>query len=84
VSQIRRAALSILLNITEGTDRKSDIEFVRFLRIALTSLQEVVACLYVAVDQNYIDKNQFDVIYSKSNILSSKINALVNYLNKNR
>ncbi|MBI4992711.1 MAG: four helix bundle protein [Candidatus Magasanikbacteria bacterium] len=80
-SQIRRAAISIMLNITEGSDRKSDIEFIRFLRIALTSLEEVVSALYIALDQKYITQKQFDELYPKTNFLSKKINSLINYLN---
>lgn len=81
-SQIRRAALSILLNITEGSDRKSDLEFIRFLRIAFTSMEEVIAANYIALDQGYISQERFDFIYEKSNILAKKINALINYLNR--
>lgn len=80
-SQIRRAAISIMLNITEGSDRKSDIEFIRFLRIAFTSLEEVVSALYIALDQKYITQKQFDELYPKTNFLSKKINSLINYLN---
>ena len=82
VSQLRRASLSVLLNITEGSDRGSDKEFIRFLRMANTSLQEVIAAYFIALDQKYVTKTEFDEIYQKSHILSKKINALIRYLNK--
>jgi len=82
VNQIRRAALSILLNITEGSDRKSDKEFIRFLRIAYTSMEEIIAGCFVALDQGYISQERFDFIYSSSNTLGKKINALIKSLNK--
>lgn len=81
-NQLRRAAVSIMLNIAEGSDRKSDKEFVRFLRISYTSLLEVISGCYIAIDQKYISKERFDFIYEKSNILGRKINALIKYLNK--
>lgn len=81
-NQLRRAALSILLNITEGSDRKSDVEFIRFLRIAYTSMEEVLAACYIAKDQMYIDEKTFNEIYEKSNILGRKLNALINSLKK--
>ena len=81
ISQMRRAALSILLNITEGSDRKSDIEFIRFLRIAYTSMEEVIAASFIALDQKYISQNRFNFIYNSSNILGKKMNALIKSLN---
>ncbi|MBU1895680.1 four helix bundle protein [Patescibacteria group bacterium] len=81
-SQIRRATLSILLNIAEGSDRGSDKEFIRFLRISYTSLLEVISCCYVAMDQGYMTKARFDYIYEKSQTLSKKINSLIKYLNR--
>jgi len=79
-SQVRRAAVSVTLNIAEGADRKSDKEFVRFLRISITSLEEVVTALYIAIDQNFINQEEFDYVYKSANILASKINALINKL----
>lgn len=79
-TQIRRASLSVLLNISEGSSRNSDQEFIRFLRIALSSAHEVAAALYIALDLSYIDKQCFDMLYSKSNFISKKINSLINYL----
>jgi four helix bundle protein len=54
-SQIRRATNSVLLNIAEGSNRLSDNDFGRFLNTSLTSLEEVVACLDIALDEKYIN-----------------------------
>ncbi|MBS1501917.1 MAG: four helix bundle protein [Bacteroidetes bacterium] len=51
--QIRRAALSVHLNIAEGSSRKSDTERKRFYEIARGSIIEVDAALDVACDLNY-------------------------------
>lgn len=77
IAQLRRAAISIILNIAEGSDRKSDKEFKRFLRISITSLEEVVTGLYIALDQNFITKDEFNHLYQLGNQLAAKINALI-------
>lgn len=82
IDQIRRAGVSIALNIAEGSDRKSDLEFRRFLRMAISSCEEVVTGLYIAVDLNYLKQEEFDIIYKEANLLVAKINALVKTLNK--
>lgn len=53
VSQIRRAALSVHLNIAEGCSRKSLQERKRFYEISRGSLIEVDTALEVAVDLAY-------------------------------
>ncbi|MDZ7798012.1 MAG: four helix bundle protein [Patescibacteria group bacterium] len=57
-SQIKRAANSILLNIAEGSNRMSDKDFGRFLINSSSSLEEVIACLDIALDEKYISKNE--------------------------
>lgn len=53
ISQIRRAALSVHLNIAEGASRKSNLERKRFFEIARGSLIEIDAALDIAFDLNY-------------------------------
>ena len=54
VSQVRRAALSVKLNLAEGCSRKSVIERKRFFEISRGSLIEVDAAFETAVDLGYI------------------------------
>jgi four helix bundle protein len=82
VDQINRAAVSIALNIAEGSDKKSDKEFIKFLRISLGSLEEVVTALYIALDLKYISNIDFDLLYKDLNLLASKITALINSIKK--
>jgi four helix bundle protein len=58
--QIQRAAVSIMSNIAEGFERGGNKEFMNFLGIAKGSCGEVRSQLYVALDQGYIDKAQFE------------------------
>ena len=60
ISQIRRAALSVHLNIAEGASRKSEKERKRFYEIARGSIIEVDAALDVAKDLSYLD--DYDII----------------------
>ena len=54
VDQIQRASVSISSNIAEGCGRSSNIEFARFLEIALGSAFEVESQLILCYDLGYI------------------------------
>ena len=56
--QLRRAALSVHLNIAEGCSRKSEVERKRFYEIARGSIIEIDAALDIAVGLNYTTKEQ--------------------------
>lgn len=66
VSQIRRAADSIALNISEGSIAQSNPEFKKFLGYSIRSLAEVVTCLHKSKRRNYIDLVQFEKLYSEA------------------
>ncbi len=55
ISQIRRAALSVHLNIAEGASRKSEIERKRYYEIARGSVIEIDAALNIAKDVQYLE-----------------------------
>ncbi|MEW6607438.1 MAG: four helix bundle protein [bacterium] len=80
--QIRRAAVSIMLNIAEGFARKSNREFSRFLVISHGSVAEVQSALYVAYDQKYINLEQFEELYKMAEETSKTIMGFSNYLKK--
>jgi four helix bundle protein len=49
-SQIQRAAVSVAANIAEGAGRDSDLDFARFVRMAIGSLNELDTLVQIAVD----------------------------------
>ena len=61
--QIQDAAGSSMHNITEGFDSETNREFIRFLRYAKRSCTEVQSQLYIALDQQYITKAEFQDVY---------------------
>jgi len=65
-SQLRRAADSIALNISEGSIEQSIREFHRFLGYSIRSLAEVVTCLYKAERRKYISEVIFDKNYKEA------------------
>ncbi|MES2764308.1 MAG: four helix bundle protein [Bacteroidota bacterium] len=79
--QIRRAAVSIMLNISEGYARRSNNEFRQFLYIAHGSAAEVQSALYVALDQNYITDDSFKKLYEATQECSKIIAGLIRHIN---
>ena len=82
VDQMRRSSVSVMLNIAEGFERKSDKEFSQFLFIAKGSCGELRAQLDVAIDQSYIDEKLYKDLKNSSEKLSSMISNLITYLRK--
>ena len=80
--QVRRACISIMSNIAEGYDRSGTKEFVQFLSTAKGSAAEVRCQLYIALDQGYIDKNEFTELVGATLETQCLIGGLMNYLRR--
>ncbi len=77
-SQVRRAAVSISLNIAEGSDRGTDKEFCRFIFIAMGSTNEVVAALDLAL--NYLKKEDYGSLIIKAEIIIKQLSSFIKSL----
>ena len=78
--QIRRAAVSTMSNIAEGFERGTRKEFVQFLNIAKGSSGEVRSQLQVALDQKYMNENEFIKLREAAVLLSKRLSAFIRYL----
>lgn len=57
-SQMNRAAISIASNIAEGSSRKSQKDYYRFLEIALGSVFELETQLLVAIEVSRVTQDE--------------------------
>ena len=78
--QIQRASVSIMANIAEGFDSRSDQSFINFLNYAYRSSTEVQSLLYVSIDQKYLSQTEFDELYKQSEKIHGLIGGLIKYL----
>lgn len=81
--QVYRASVSISNNIAEGFDRSSNIDFKRFLYIALSSCSEVKSMLYLAERLNYIEIKNRDSLINKTTEVSMIITGLIKSITPN-
>ena len=81
--QIRRAGVSVMSNIAEGFESRTDIQFINYLGTARASAGEVRAQLYVALDQKYITDEQFKEAYVLAEMCARQIAKFIAYLESN-
>ena len=80
--QIRRSALSVMNNISEGFESRTVRMFIEYLGRSKASCGETRSILYAATDQNYIDDNEFNRLIASCKTISSKTLRLIQYLDK--
>lgn len=79
-SQVRRAAVSVVLNIAEGSGF-SNKKFRQFLRTSITSCFEVETVLILALDLEFISSNKFSIFEEQITELQKMIYGFTKSLN---
>lgn len=81
--QVKRAAVSIILNIAESSNKNTDRDKRVYINRAHCSLDEVVAAMDCALDEKYINDQVHHEILKNACDLAKQSNAFTKYLSKN-
>lgn len=81
-SQMRRSAVSVPANITEGAARKNTKEFRYFLRVSFASLAELETLLIIATELDFITTEKFNSVLEKIKRLTIQLSNLIKALEK--
>ncbi len=77
VNQIRRCTTSIALNIAEGYGRFHSKIKKQFYNFARSSVYECIPILTISLHQKYINRNEYEKLYSRCFDLSRMISRLI-------
>jgi four helix bundle protein len=77
--QLRRAAVSVALNIAEGSG-KSKKEFIHYLKMARASVHECVPLLTIADRQRYLNHDGYELFYRRCESLAKMLSRLIGSL----
>ena len=78
--QIQRAAVSIMNNIAEGFERRTNKELTNFLFIAKGSCGEVRSMLHLALKLKYITKEKYEKYFAQATEISKVISGFIKTL----
>ena len=81
-SQLRRAAVSVPSNISEGHARRSKLEYRQFAVRARGSLAEVETQVILSNDFRFIDDESASILQKKIESVGRLLNGLIRYLNR--
>ena len=76
IAQIRRAAVSVPSNITEGQARRSSAEFPQFISVALGSLAELETQLIIASELRMALENEDQALIRRIHELQKMLHSL--------
>lgn len=82
--QMIRASRSVTANIAEGHGRYHFQENIQYCRQARGSLYEVLDHLTVALDENYISEEEFNILKTKIFVIIKILNGYISYMKKRK
>ena len=77
------ASVSILSNLAEGFESRTQPLFIEFLGVAKASADELRAQSYVALDVGHVSESEFDELVDLCKKCSGKISRFLSYPRKN-
>lgn len=84
VSQLRRAAVSVVSCIAESQGRYYYAETVRFLYDAKGSILEIQAQLFIVRDLKYLKTSEAEILIEEYTNLTKQLNSFINYKKKRK
>jgi four helix bundle protein len=79
IQQVRRAALSVVLNIAEGASRRSEVERKRYFEISRGSIIEIDAAFDVANKLGYFGENNLTSLGELTNKTFSMLTKMMSH-----
>jgi len=83
LSQTKRSAYSIPMNIVEGSGRFTEKDFAHFLDMALGSAHELEYCCLLGKDLGYFDLELFQKVNQQINEVKAMLIGLIKKLREN-
>jgi four helix bundle protein len=80
-SQLRRCAVSVPSNISEGAGRGTNLQFKRFLEFSMGSINEAQTQLELAYRVSYLKKEQYEFLIDEALQIYKMILSFYNKLN---
>ena len=81
-SQVRRASYSVPANISEGSGKDSNKDYLRFLLISLASLKETEYFFLLARDLGYLKQAEYDTLTDMINGTFGALQGLIKVVKK--
>jgi four helix bundle protein len=81
-AQLRRASVSVISNVVEGSARHGNREHVRFLRIAHGSVCELQCQLLLSHDLSFLDAATWKLLDDECQHIGKMLNGLIRSLNR--
>jgi len=79
-NQIQRASVSVMSNVAEGFESRTQAQFLDYLGRSKASAGEVRCQLYIALDLKYLAQEQFEQVFDLADKSSRQIARFIDYL----